>query len=236
MLYDPLEIFTSGIVLSNILYLFIFLVLLSIISSLIGFAIEKSNFGKRHKIFEKPLKPNQLKNEFHSSIMFVLINAIVISAGLQSGWINFSADSLFSFFYTFFIHYLLFEIWYYIIHRSMHSPAFFRFHKKHHDSIVTTPLTGLSMSSTESMIWALGYIGIPVLMSFFLPLNFYAWFVFLIYHWSGNILGHINAEIIPSFTATKLGSLFLHPFSYHSLHHARGKGHFALYAGVLDRI
>ena len=106
--------------------------------------------------------------------------------------------------------------------------ALLRFHRLHHRSQVTTPLSGLSMSTVETLGWMVGYLLPLILLSRWLAVSLDAFAAYLIYHWGGNILGHINAELMPRAVARGLLSYAAHPFTYHSLHHARWTGHFGL--------
>lgn len=213
-----------------------FLATLTVLTSLAGFAIERSNYGRRRRIWEVALAPGQYRFEAAAGVQFVLIATAAFTFAISSGGIHFGPTSAGSFAATFFASLLFFEVFYYFLHRALHTKALVRFHRHHHRSRVGTPLTGLSMSAVETLGWMVGYLAPPLLLSRFMPVSIAAWTLYLVYHWGGNIIGHINVELMPLLAGRRVLSLFAHPFTYHALHHARFTGHFALYTTLLDRI
>lgn len=217
------------------LLVFGFLVALTVASILAGFAIERSDYGRRRRIWDVPLTPGQYRWEAAANVRFVLVGTLAFTLAIKSGAIRFGATTAASFAMTFGTSWLFFEVYYYFLHRALHTSALVRFHRLHHRSKVGTPLTGLSMSLFETLSWMVGYLVPPLLVSRFLPISGEAWVLYLIYHWGGNIIGHVNVEIMPQLSGRPVLSLFAHSITYHALHHARWKGHFALYTTFLDR-
>lgn len=214
---------------------FLFLAALTGASIAAGFAIDRSDYGRRRRIFAVPLTPGQYRWEAAANVRFVLVAALAFTVAIASGAIRFGATTAASFALTLGASWLFFEVYYYFLHRALHTSALVRFHRLHHRSRVGTPLTGLSMSLFETLAWMVGYLAPPLLVSRFLPVSLEAWTLYLIYHWGGNIIGHINVELMPPLSGRRVLSLLAHPFTYHALHHARWKGHFALYTTFLDR-
>lgn len=213
-----------------------FLTTLTVLTSWAGFAIERSNYGRRRRIWEVALAPGQYRWEAAAGVRFVLIATAAFTFAICSGGIHFGPTTVASFAATFLTSFLFFEVFYYFLHRALHTKALVRFHRHHHRSKVGTPLTGLSMSVVETLGWMVGYLAPPLLLSRFLPVSIEAWALYLVYHWGGNIIGHINVELMPLLAGRRILSLFSHPFTYHALHHARWTGHFALYTTLLDRV
>jgi sterol desaturase/sphingolipid hydroxylase (fatty acid hydroxylase superfamily) len=118
----------------------------------------------------------------------------------------------------------------------MHTRALVRFHRWHHRSQVTTPLTGQSMSAVEVCGWLLGYVGLPWLYSQLVPISFWGWVAYLAFNVLGNVAGHANVEPTARAAATRTAALFVNPFVYHCLHHARWKGHYGFQAAFMDRL
>lgn len=217
------------------LVVFGFLTTLTVTTILAGFAIERSAYGQRRRIWQVALTPGQYRWEAAANLRFVLVATVAFTLAITSGAIRLAPTTAFGFAVTLGTSWLFFEIYYYFFHRALHTSALVRFHRLHHRSRVGTPLTGLSMSLIETLGWMIGYLGPPLLVSRFMPVSITAWTLYLIYHWGGNIIGHVNVEMMPDLSGRRVLSLFAHPFSYHSLHHARWTGHFALYSTFLDR-
>ena len=212
-----------------------FLGSLTVASSWLGFALERSEYGRRRRIWDVPLASGQYRWEVVANLRFVAIATLAFTLAIASGGIRLGATTARSFVATFAASWLFFEVYYYFLHRALHTSALVRFHRLHHRSKVTTPLSGLSMSTFETVAWMVGYLVPPLVLSRFMEVSPAAWALYLVYHWGGNIVGHINVELMPQAVSQRGMSLFLHAFTYHALHHARWTGHFALYTTVLDR-
>lgn len=213
-----------------------FLATLTAVSIWGGFAIERSDYGRRRRIWEVALTPGQYRWEAAGNVRFVLCATVAFTLAICSGGIHFARTTAASFATTFLSCWLFFEVYYYFLHRALHTSTLVRFHRLHHRSRVGTPLTGLSMSLVETLGWMIGYLGPPLVVSRLVPISIEAWALYLVYHWGGNIIGHVNVELMPPLSGRRVLSLFAHPFTYHALHHARWTGHFALYTTFLDRV
>jgi sterol desaturase/sphingolipid hydroxylase (fatty acid hydroxylase superfamily) len=118
----------------------------------------------------------------------------------------------------------------------MHQKALVRFHRWHHVSRVTTPLSAQSMSAVESAAWMLGYVGLPVVLSWLAPISASGWAWYMAYNVLGNIVGHANAEPIPRLPLRRHAALLSNVFVYHALHHARWNGHYSFGTAMMDRL
>lgn len=199
----------------------------------LGFAIER---GLSHRqIFAITLRPGQRARELRNTVMFQLTAAFAftgfIGADLMrwaSGW---TAGLT-----TFFACWLGFEIYYYALHRAMHTRGLFQLHREHHESHVNTPLTAFSMSFPESLGWIFGYILVPLLMALLgFNVSLAGWLAYLVYNYWGNILGHVNVEVLPVWVGKRVHSWTLRAVTYHALHHARYTGHYGFGATFMDR-
>lgn len=224
--YQPFELF---------LICLLFYATLTFLASISGFLLEKSVYGRKHQVWQDRIKEGQLKMEFGAGVRFVLIAAFMTFMFLYKNLIQFQAGSGISFVLTFALLFFVFEVWYYFLHRLFHLKTFFRFHRLHHLSLITTPLSGISFSLVEAFAWMMGYTLFPAFISRFVSLDFNAWYIFISYHWFMNIFGHINVEILPDAMNARFITLFSHPITYHAFHHARGNVHFSLYTSFLDR-
>jgi lathosterol oxidase len=203
---------------------------------LIGLGLMIERHFARRKIFDKPLQRGQKIRELKNTIIFQMIAAmsltIFIGADLirwTSGW---SSGVL-----TFTACWLGFEIYYYGMHRAMHTRGLHRFHREHHRSLVNSPVTAFSVSAPEAMLWILGFVYTPMAMALLgFQVSLTGWLAYVAYNYWGNILGHVNVEILPGAVGKRANSWFLHAITYHALHHARYAGHYGFGATFMDRI
>ncbi len=200
----------------------------------IGFALE-SWLGSKRRIFDLPLAEGQLRWELIGTLRFVLMGAFAF-AGLL--WVvPFAAESAPSIATTFFVCWVGFEVYYWFLHRAMHFRPLYRFHRMHHDSRVTSPLTGYSMSGIESLGWLIGLIGIPLLLGMITPISLMGLLGYIaLYQVPGNVIGHANVDFFPAAMGKRSRSWISHPTTYHSLHHARFNNHYSFGSTFMDRI
>lgn len=207
------------------------------ISTAAGFALEAA-LGSRRKIFDLPRAEGQLRWELIGNLRFIVMAAFAF-AGLL--WVvpiatgpedTFGRAAL-----TFFVCWFFFEVYYWGLHRLMHHPLFFRFHRYHHDSKVTSPLTGYSMSAVESLGWLIGLIGVPLLFGMIMPISLGGLIAYhVLYQISGNVVGHANVDPFPKALENRMATWTNHPILYHSLHHARYNNHYSFGSSFMDRI
>jgi sterol desaturase/sphingolipid hydroxylase (fatty acid hydroxylase superfamily) len=106
-------------------------------------------------------------------------------------------------------------------------------HLWHHESRVTTPLTGFSMHPVESAAWCVLTLIPIVALSSMGALGPWGLAVFFYMQWVGNIAGHANAEIFPM-PVTRASSFAQNALTYHCLHHARYDRHYGFAAATMD--
>jgi sterol desaturase/sphingolipid hydroxylase (fatty acid hydroxylase superfamily) len=207
---------------------------LTLVSSALGFLLER--MPKTRRIWALPLDPGQLRLELIGNAVFLLVQTLAFTAVLKSGLPRYATASWASGCATFFGAMLGFQIFYYGLHRAMHTRALVRFHRWHHKSRVTTPLSGQSMSPVEAVLWAVGYALLPALFSQLVPISFEGWAAYIAFNIFGNIVGHSNAELVPVMPLQRTQALFSNTFTFHALHHARWTGHYSFQAALMDRL
>ena len=194
-------------------------------------------FGS-YRIWQIELAEGQLRWELLANLRFDLVVGSVTAAciafgairlapadaGAASAWVSFGAS------------WLAFEVYYWAMHRAFHTKPLYRFHRWHHDSRVTTPLTGNSTSTVEALGWALGFCLGPLLLSLFMPVSLTGWALYFLYNYSGNIVGHVNAEPFGKWLNRPANSWLMHPITYHALHHARFVNHYGFGSTFMDRL
>ncbi len=207
---------------------------LTAFATLIGFALEAA-LGESRRIFDLPRAEGQLRWEFLATVRFVLMSGVAFGALLFA--VPIAEPAFGQAVLTFVVCWAGFEVYYWGLHRVMHTRALFRFHKFHHDSHVTSPLTGYSMSTVESLGWLVGLCGVPFLLSLFAPISVEGFLAYhALYQISGNQIGHSNVDFFPAFASDREKSWISHPITYHSLHHARFNNHYSFGSSFMDRL
>jgi sterol desaturase/sphingolipid hydroxylase (fatty acid hydroxylase superfamily) len=204
------------------------------IATLVAFVLE-ARLGGTRRIFDVPRAEGQLRWEAIGTLRFVGMGAFAF-AGLL--WFApLAEESIASIATTFVVCWLGFEIYYWGLHRAMHWRPLYRFHRYHHESRVTTPLTGYSMSTVESLGWLVGLVGVPLVWSMWMPISLVGLLAYhALYQVSGNIIGHVNVDFFPAALEKRANSWISHPIVYHSLHHARFHNHYGFGSTFMDRL
>jgi Delta7-sterol 5-desaturase len=177
----------------------------------------------------------QLKEELDNSFLTSPLHAALIGLALYSGMLIDCENTWINVLYTFAIVFVWTEIWHYFSHRAMHTKALLWIHREHHKSKVTNPLTSISFSFLEKFIFSVGII-IPVaVLSSYIPVSFYGLYIYYIFYFITNVLGHSNMEIRdPNYAQTWIGKILNTP-TFHAMHHARYVKNYGLITSTLDR-
>jgi len=200
----------------------------------IGFALE-AWLGPDRRIFDLPLAEGQLRWELIGTLRFVGMGAFAFAGLLWA--VPIAEESALAVATTFFVCWIGFEVYYWCLHRAMHFRPFYRFHRMHHDSRVTSPLTGYSMSTLESLGWLVGLIGVPLLLAMVTPISLVGLLAYhTLYQVPGNVIGHTNVDFFPAAMGKRINSWISHPTTYHSLHHARFNNHYSFGSSFMDRL
>jgi Delta7-sterol 5-desaturase len=210
---------------------------LSAVALAFGFLLERALPNKR--VFAVPLAKGQYRFEAIGNAVFLAIATITFTVVLRSDVVRLGEPgepSVARGVATFAAMLVGFQVFYWGLHRAMHTRHLLFIHRWHHRSKVTTPLSGQSMHPIEAALWMLGYAGLPILFSRIAPISFWGWVAYLAFNVNGNIVGHANAEPTAKLAATRLASLFANPFVYHALHHARWTVNYAFQASIMDRL
>ena len=186
----------------------------------------------RNKIYAVPFKKGQLRRELLNSV-HTPIHAVLLGTLVWLGY--FENTSWLSFVLTLLAVFVWAEIWHYFSHRAFHLPALLPIHREHHKSQINSPVTAISFSFGEKLIFDIGILLPFIILDQFAGINFYGiagWFiVYLII----NSFSHANFEFRPFNYNRHMGKL-LATTIYHSLHHSRYRGNYGLGTRILDRL
>lgn len=211
-------------------------VLFGTVALITAFAFACERRLAHRRIFALPIPAGQHRRELSNSLVFLTLMAIAATVFLGADLVDWSGHGWAAALVTFFASWFGFDVYYYALHRAMHTRPLIRLHREHHLSHVTTPLTAFSTSVPECLGWLVGYALVPLLLTALgVPVHPLGFAAYLLYNVFGNVLGHVNVEPIPAFVGRRLHSWTAHPIVYHSLHHARYTGHYSFCATFMDR-
>jgi Delta7-sterol 5-desaturase len=218
------------------LSLFALFSVLMLVSLALGFAVERSAWGAKRRVSAVPLKDGQYGYEAVGNVGFVGICTAMFTAAIASGALRFGPSSWTSGLLTFTVSFFGFQSYYYFLHRAMHTRLLVRFHKRHHYSQVTNPLSGFSMGGLESALWVVGLLVFPMAQSLVTGVSAEGLLTYVVFNFMGNIVGHGNFEPSSASAGTRRGSWLAPPYIYHAIHHARWTKHYGFGSLIHDRL
>jgi sterol desaturase/sphingolipid hydroxylase (fatty acid hydroxylase superfamily) len=199
-------------------------------------ALVRSPLGARRRVFALGSDPGQIASEVRATVVVILFDAAVFTALHLSGVLRTASGvGLGEVLLTAAAAFVWFELWFYALHRLMHTRWLFAVHRQHHTARVTTPFTALSFSLAERSMLLLGILLPAVLIAQVHPLASGGLLLYGVANYALNVAGHANVDLAPSWWQRIPGTAWLVTPSWHSLHHARHHGHFGLFTTVLDR-
>ncbi len=206
----------------------------TLFSVVVGVGLERLSWARGRRVFALPLRAHQRRHEWIGTGLFVMMFAPALAAAISLHLLRFTGGWVAEV-TGFAVPFFGFQLFYYWLHRAMHRPWLFFVHRWHHESHVTTPVTGFSMHPAETLGSIVGTLGPAALLARFDLLGLGGFVAFLAFLWFGNIVGHANAEVMP-WPVTWASSLTSNAVVFHALHHARYTGHYGFATSVLDRV
>jgi sterol desaturase/sphingolipid hydroxylase (fatty acid hydroxylase superfamily) len=120
------------------------------------------------------------------------------------------------------------DTWFYWIHRMMHHKYIYKYvHASHHVSVDSTPFTQNAFNFIEGLLLPMGSI-IPI---FIFPTWGPAYFVFLMFGGTVNMLAHSGYEFYP-----KWALLWKTTATHHNMHHQHFDGNYGTHFTFWDKI
>lgn len=194
----------------------------------------------RRKIIQRDPAAEDVRREIRWSLLTALIYGLVgtatILAGKAFGWQMYRKISLHGwgwFFISILIAIVVHDTWFYWTHRLMHHRRLFRlFHKVHHESTNPSPWAAYSFAPMEALAQAC----IFPLLAFTVPMHPLAFFVFMVWQITFNVVGHTGYEYFPSWLMKSWLGRLLNTPTNHVQHHEKMRGNYGLYFNVWDRL
>jgi len=216
---------------------FLIFTLRYLIFSFSGFGLISLLPANRKIQEDKKVTRMQKIRELKHSLIAAIPTSIIISAVTYLGYLglNMMYFDISQYGYLWFVGQIviliiLADIWFYFVHRMMHSKKIFRHtHKLHHLSTDPTPFATNSVHTFEAIM----DIGFLVIASFLIPLHPFALFITITIALMWSTIAHLGYEILPR-NLFFIGK-YLNLPTYHNHHHKTFKYNFGFYTTILDR-
>jgi sterol desaturase/sphingolipid hydroxylase (fatty acid hydroxylase superfamily)/uncharacterized protein (DUF2147 family) len=194
---------------------------------------------RRHIIQQKLPQAKKMWFEFRYSMSTVVIFALVgfgvvsaKNAGYTQLYDSIGEHGLPWFFISIVLMILIHDMYFYWAHRLMHHPKIFRHvHLVHHRSTNPSPWAAYSFHPIEAVVEA----AIFPLLAFTIPIHGLAFFIFLVYMISRNVLGHLGIEFLPKWFIKNKWVNWHTTTTHHDLHHKYFNSNYGLYFTWWDR-
>jgi Delta7-sterol 5-desaturase len=209
-----------------------FLLVRTIAFTALATHLSQLTVAKVRRVYRRCATPN--RDHIALAAKVLLLDAIIGSVANALHVIRIAPSSTAANVSTFFAMFVTFEVWFYTIHRLMHTRALYRFHADHHTARVTLPITSLCFSMLERLVLVGGALAFAAAMSHVMPVSRAGLAVYFFSNYILNVIGHSNVEIFPAgFARSLLGRVFI-SVTFHAMHHARHRGHYGLFTRIAD--
>jgi len=185
----------------------------------------------------RPRRPGQVRDERLGVAMTIGLDSAVLGVLTWSGWLPATDFVLGDALITFAAAFAWFELAFYVVHRSFHSRAAWRFHVRHHRSSVPTVWSSMNFDPVERLGMQVGYLAFPLVLGALLPFSRQGLAAYYLFNLALNALHHGNVEVVPRWVRRlPVVGLVIAPSAQHALHHARSRGNYGLFTSVPDRL
>lgn len=194
--------------------------------------------GLVNTIVQKPLAKGQIGFEIRHSLLSIFVfgfSGLPIAILAREGWITLLPVTFWNTVLGIVLLNLWNEVHFFVVHRLMHTPFFFRHvHKTHHRSLVPTIYSVYSFHWLEALLLST----VPLTLILFCPLSPLALGLYPLTSILLNFAGHCNVRF-----GSGTGNALQVFGTAHNEHHAKGRPNFgfatpfpdALYARLFQR-
>jgi sterol desaturase/sphingolipid hydroxylase (fatty acid hydroxylase superfamily) len=197
--------------------------------------LRMSNWGRSHLISLVDVRRSHWVHDAKHFVLVSLIDAFVYVFFLKQGWIRLEEGGWQSFLWSFAFMFFWSELWFYFVHRALHSPVLFRIHRVHHMSTQPNPFTAHAFSTSERIIFLVGTLGAAAFVSQFRPLSLAGIVAYVFLSALGLIIEHSHVEVFSKQFRTSLVGRWIVSPSDHSVHHAHPSVNFGLFTKFFDQ-
>lgn len=233
---DPVTFLVSLLLIFVIVY--IRYILLSGAYQWLVLKIFKGN--KERVLFTSKNNSKQIKRELvlssYSAIIFSIMGMILLvlwQLGSTQIYTDIQEFSLWYIPISVVIYLFIHDLYYYWLHKWMHTSKLLRkYHMAHHESVNTTAFTSFSFHPVESIFQAIIF---PIIVMI-LPMSIFALMITLFLMTVSAIINHAGVEIYPSTKKFNFLQKHIIGATHHNHHHRNLKKNFGLYFTFWDRI
>lgn len=191
---------------------------------------------KTRKIQPRPFDRKQFWFEVRWSAMTLVFSSL-IGFAIQWGEANHLTSlaeeaSAAQVAFEFALYFVLFDAYFYFLHRAMHHPKVYWVHKIHHRSFAPEPLTAFSFHPIEGLITG----GFMLVMVFVFQVHGVSLALIVAFGVTNSVLIHSGYDLFPRWWyRNKLTGWFLTPM-FHDKHHSKVVYNFGGFTTVWDRV
>lgn len=179
---------------------------------------------------KKSYRPGQIKVEIKRSMVSIFTFGIlalwtkwaltkgIYKLNFEFSWGLFCAELLGLFLWN--------EVYFYVVHRTFHLKALYKFHVDHHFSNVPSPFSAYSFHWSEGL--ALG--AVMQFAMFFHDFQFYSLMLLPLMSILMNVLGHSNVDFFPQYSMNHILSFS----KRHSEHHRVPHTNYGFFLPIID--
>jgi lathosterol oxidase len=211
----------------------------SLVGFLLIYVLFRGFFIKR-RVQSKTFTRKQFGYEVIFSILTLTFGNLIgnaIDYLISIGWASVSEapvdGALFAqILFQFAVYFVLFDAYFYFLHRLMHSDYFYWIHKHHHRSITPNPLTAFSFHPLEALMTG----GFVVIMVVLFDLHLYSIIAVNAYGVINSVIVHCGHEVYPSWWYKNKYSKYYISTTYHDVHHSTYNYNFGAFTTFWDRL
>lgn len=198
-------------------------------------------YFQRHKIQDTPFDWKQFRHEIAFSFLTLsfgnligFATELIVTSGVSTVLktpVNLA--TLFLIIGQFFLYFVLFDIYFYFMHRLFHTKLLYWMHKYHHRSVVPDPLSAFSFHPLEALLTG-GFVPLMVLI---FHLHLYAIIAATTFGVLNSVLIHSGHEVFPRWWYRKdsFSRFYLSPM-FHDRHHSTYRYNFGGFTTIWDRV
>lgn len=198
-------------------------------------------FFARRKIQPKPIEWKQLRYEVLFASLTLGVGVLTQSvlryliehkhATILTDPMDFSVAGLVAF--QFLLYVVLFDIYFYFLHRLMHTDFFYKvLHKYHHITVSPDPITAFSFHPVEGLITG----SFILIMAYCFDLHAYSITIVGVFATLNSVMLHSGHEIFPSWWYRGRFSKYYISPTYHDRHHQLYRLNLGAFTNIWDRI
>jgi sterol desaturase/sphingolipid hydroxylase (fatty acid hydroxylase superfamily) len=125
------------------------------------------------------------------------------------------------------------DLWFYGVHRLLHTPFFFRHvHAVHHKSVDVNPFSSYSFHFVEAFLLSAWFIGAALVVPLYLPVLA----ALQVFGLANNLMSHLGYEVLPKWIVRVPILRMTNTSTFHNLHHIRLNGNYGLHSRIWDRL